>query len=190
MDGSQEDHAAEMRGSHGQFDWERARRHVRALYRGRASGPDHEAVEDLVQECCIRTLRAMRRQAAEKPWALLQTVAQRTWVDHQRRSVRRRERLRALDDRDEISQPFDDPIDRELGELRERLVFMAHELFDRDGAFECQQLLRDYLGALDWQEVAQRLGRTHAATRKRWSRCLASLREAIARDPRLAPLLE
>jgi hypothetical protein len=50
--------------------------------------------------------------------------------------------------------------------------------------------LRAFLARLDWRRVAQAEGTSHAAIRKRWSRCLQGLRDAAAADATLAQLLE
>ncbi len=171
-------------------DWDEVRRGFRRLLGALAGPADPALVDDLVQEACVRLLRAARREAVREPEALMTVLARRTWYDHLRRTVRTRERFAPLgDDHDRVPAPAPGG-DPRLGDPAERLVLVVQEIFAARGADECRGLLRDFLAATNWRTLAERLGVDHAALRKRWSRCLAVARADLAADPDLAAWLD
>ena len=170
------------------FAWDDAQSRLRRLFGALAGGLEHDLCEDLVQEACVRLLRITRREPVRDSEALLATVARRTWYDHLRRAVRTRERFEELGDTDPAAAS--PPWDPHLGDPAERLLLAVQELFTAHGAGECQSLLRHYLGATGWQQVAAAQGVDYRTLRKRWSRCLALARTKLAADPDLSQWLD
>lgn len=171
------------------IDW----RAVRTLIRDRLlalSQPDERVdVDDLVQESCIRLLRATSAEASHNVGGLATVVARRTWVDYIRRKTRNRRFLVATDAIDiERSAADADPStpcpgETHLGSLRDRIELIVQEIFHERGAEGCLELARAYFDERDWTVVSKELGASYATVRKRWSRCVATLREIMAQDP-------
>ena len=172
------------------LDWEAIRLGLRRAIGGLAGGADAALVDDLVQEACVRFLRVSRREAVREPEALLATLARRTWYDHLRRTVRTRERFQDLGDK-ELDLAGSVPAwEAALGDPAERLALAVQEIFIGRGAAECLDLLRHFLAATSWQDLAARQGVAYAALRKRWSRCLVVVRTELAADAQLARWLD
>jgi DNA-directed RNA polymerase specialized sigma24 family protein len=171
-------------------DWDAIRLSLRRTVGGLAGGADTTVVDDLVQEACVRYLRVSRRETIREPEALLATLARRTWYDHLRRTVRTRERFASLgDDELGVADPAQD-WQAALGDPAERLALAVQEIFAGRGATECLDLLRHFLAAASWQDLATRQGVAYAALRKRWSRCLAVARAELAADADLSQWLD
>ena len=168
------------------LDWDAIRLSLRRSVGGLAGGADAALVDDLVQEACVRFLRVSRRETVREPEALLATLARRTWYDHLRRTIRTRERFQSLgEDQLDVADPA--PAWRaELGDPAERLALAVQEIFAGRGASECLDLLRNFLAAAGWQDLATQQGVAYAALRKRWSRCLAVARSELAADAELS----
>ncbi len=172
------------------FDWDESRRRLRKLFGALAGGAEPDLLDDLVQEACVRLLRIVRREAIRETDAILATVARRTWYDHLRRAIRTRERFRDLGGAvPDVADPA--PLwETELGDPAERLCLIVQEIFVGRGADDCLELLRHFLAAAGWQQLATLQGVAYAALRKRWSRCLAVARASLADDADLAPWLD
>lgn len=167
-------------------DWGQVRQGFRRLVGALAGQADALLVDDLVQEACVRYLRARRREPVREPEAMMTTLARRTWYDHLRRRTRARERFTPLSEDHErvaASSPARDP---SLGDPAERLTLVVQEVFLARGAHECLQLLQAFLAAGGWQNMAERQQVGYAALRKRWSRCLAVARRALSDDADLS----
>ena len=170
------------------FAWDDVQSRLRQLFSAMSGGLEPDLRDDLVQEACVRLLRVTRRETVRDTEALLATVARRTWYDHLRRAVRTRERFEALGDTDPAAAaPTWDP---QIGDPAERLLLAVQELFTTHGADECLGLLRHYLAAAGWQQLAAAQGVAYQTLRKRWSRCLALARTKLAADPDLAQWLD
>lgn len=172
------------------LDWDAIRLSLRRAIGGLASGADAAMVDDLVQEACVRFLRVSRREAVREPEALLATLARRTWYDHLRRTVRTRERFQDLGDKElDLAGPAPE-WEAALGDPAERLAQVVQEIFMGRGASECLDLLRHFLAATSWQQLATRQGVAYPALRKRWSRCLVLVRTELAADTELSGWLD
>jgi len=176
--------------------WDEARRTLLQHLRRHAAGRDPDQLEDLAQEACVRLLRAVRREPARDVDGLMASLAHRTWVDHVRRWRRAQARFGLSDqDLDALADPAagggSDPTsdDPSLGHLLDRLELVVQEVFVGAGAEACADLARAFFAGRDWRQVADDLGVDHATVRKRWSRCLARVRDALRRDPQYADLL-
>lgn len=170
-----------------ELDWEAIQSAFRSHLGRRAGAGDRRFLDDLVQEGCIRLLRAARREPVENVDALVSTVAHRTWVDFVRRRMRWRRVFAAGDD--QIAET-PAPGGYEYGDLRDRLQFIVLGLFEREGADACRDLARAYFAETDWKTVARSLNQGHAAVRKRWSRCVEEVRRLMKQDPQLSRMFE
>lgn len=175
--------------------WKEVRQTMLQHLRRHAAGRDPDQLEDLAQEACVRLLRALRRESARDLDGLMASLAHRTWVDHVRRWRRTRDRFspwgEAADgvaDQLAISGDGDASEDADLGHLLDRLELVVQEAFQSAGAQACADLARAFFAGRDWRQVAGDLGVDHASVRKRWSRCLARIRDALSRDPQYADL--
>jgi len=162
------------------IDWVAARQFLRARLATTLAPVADADLDDLAQEALIRLLRACRIEEPRDVQALMTRIAHRTGVDY----VRRRVRWRLLLD---PGAQADDVVDQartpdELGDPVERLEFVTLEFFEST-ASPCRELAVDFFAQRAWEDVAKRLGETPAAIRKRWSRCVAMLREFAARNP-------
>jgi DNA-directed RNA polymerase specialized sigma24 family protein len=168
------------------LDWDRMRTLLRNHLLRRAESGDRDHLDDLVQEACVRLLRASRRGPVESPDALAATIARRTWVDHIRRRTRWRN-LFVAETGQEAPALSGGPA---FGDVRDRLQFIVTELLESNGSHGCLDLARAYFAERDWKTVAAAAGRSYAAVRKQWSRCVTEVRDLIRRDPHLARTLD
>ncbi len=163
------------------FDWEEARRFLRERIAAQLRPLDGAALDDLTQEALVRLLRAVRRQEATNPNGLMYEVARRTCIDLIRRRRRWAQIVRPMRDSDAPAAPG--PFDGAgLGDPVERIRFTVLEYFRVHDA-PCREAAENYFAGMDWQSVAARLGKSHAAIRKQWSRCVQRLREAARKNP-------
>lgn len=143
---------------------------------------DRAAAEDATQDVLIKVHRAVDRLDPERdpsPW--LTTIAYNVCRDRWRSSSDRMERRSAsLDDQPEIALRLRadgaDPEEEALAAERERWVQDA--LLRLPESAREVIVLHDYQG-LPHDEVAELLGSSHAAIRKRYSRALQSLGEIL-----------
>jgi len=171
-----------------ELDWDACREFFRIRLTRHLGGPDRGPLDDLVQEACIRLLRAVRTQPPDNLEGLMAVIAGRTWKDHLRRNSTQKKYFSSLDDdtsRDVASFAAEDPA---LGELRDRLELVVQEIFESHGRPECRELALRYFDEHDWKVIGEDLGLGYAAVRKRWSRCLTLVRESFASDPRFVDL--
>jgi len=171
-------------------DWDQVRTVLRRTLSSKMDRHEEGLLDDLVQEGSIRFLRAARRSDIEDETGLAITIATRTWLDYLRRISRHRQTFTALDE--EQAQNIGDPSslrDPLLGDLRERIGLVLQEVLDRSGGDECRQLAQAFLARLDWKTVAESMDIGYSAVRKRWSRCLSTLRREISTDPEWSALL-
>jgi RNA polymerase sigma factor (sigma-70 family) len=148
------------------------------------SSARHE-LEDLVQESLVRLLRAVRREPVENLEALMTEIARRTAIDRLRRHTRWS--LILSSEPPDLDQVADPSPSREIGDPVERLQFVVLEFFTAREA-RCRELATAYFAEQDWKQVAARVGRSHDAIRKQWSRCVELLREAAHEE--LGALME
>lgn len=168
------------------LDWEEVNNALRRHLGRRAGAADRQFLDDLVQEACIRLLRAARRSRVENLDALVSTVAHRTWVDFIRRRMRWRRVFTADSERTPEAAA---PDGHAYGDVRDRLQFIVLELFEREGAEGCRDLARAYFAEMDWKTVAASRKQGYAAVRKRWSRCVEEVRRLMKQDPHLSRIL-
>jgi DNA-directed RNA polymerase specialized sigma24 family protein len=182
-------HSIPQSGATAELDWGRARQLLRRYVAMNLGAGEESHLDDLVQEACVRLLRASRREAPRDLETLCATIARRTWKDFLKRRIRARAVFAAVEIAD-VEQPdprsLRDPL---LGDVLQRLEQIVLEVFRRHGAADCAELARDYFDAHDWAEVARRRGSSHAAVRKRWSRCVELPRRSIAADSELRRLV-
>ena len=169
------------------LDWDLCRDFFRIRLSRHLGGPERGPLDDLVQEACIRLLRAVRIQPADNLEGLMAVIAGRTWKDYLRRNSTQKKYFESLEteDRDVASFAAEAP---DLGDLRDRLELVVQEIFESHGRVECQELALRYFDEHDWKQIGEDLGVGYAAIRKRWSRCLTLVREAFASDPRFVDL--
>jgi len=158
---------------------------VRRHLARRAGSEDRAHLEDLTQEACVRLLRALRRESAEDLDALAFVIAQRTWVDFVRRRTRWRRVFAGGEERDAMAAAEES----EWAGSGERLRFIVLALFEREGRDACRELALAYFAEMDWKTVAAAFNQSHAAVRKRWSRCVEDVRRLLAQDRKLSRLL-
>lgn len=140
------------------------------------------AAEDAAQDVLLKVHRAIDRMDVDRdpgPW--LTTIAYNVCRDRWRSSADRMDRRSAsIDDQPEIAHQLrsggPDPEQIALTGERERLVQEA--LSRLPEAAREVIVLHDYQG-LPHDEVAEMLGVSHAAIRKRYSRALQSLAEIL-----------
>lgn len=167
--------------------WGEARAFLSRAIRHELFSREGAILEDLVQEACVRLLRALRREPAINLEGLMTEIARRTVVDYKRRTIRARATFQPMGDE---TPDAPDPNARESGELGdplERLRFLVDQFF-KVRSPECCALARAYFEREDWKAVAVRLGQGYDAVRQKWSRCLTRLRAAAREDG--GPLLE
>ena len=153
-------------------DWKEAERSMGRLLAARDPSLQAADLKDLTQEGMIRLLREVRSGEVTNLNGLTYTIVHRTWVDFIRRRIRDRVR-RGLPEGGLASVPA--PPQAPLVDPVERIRFIVLEYF-RTCSAPCRELAELYFEGRDWQAVASRLGRTHAAIRKQWSRCVDRLR--------------
>jgi DNA-directed RNA polymerase specialized sigma24 family protein len=174
------------------INWDVMRTRMKSAFSGRVRFEDRSLVDDLTQEGLVRILRASRTMQIENLDAFLNTIVQRVWIDH----VRRRASWRRIFD------PLEEGTERgaaappstaecETGTPVSRTRFLVMEFF-RTRKSACLPLASEYFRELDWNQVAEQLGRSHAAVRQQWKRCVDALRMAVTMDavPALATIFE
>jgi RNA polymerase sigma factor (sigma-70 family) len=168
------------------IDWIAVRSSLRRRLGGRLDPAETAELDDLVQEGCVRLLRASRREPIDDPEAMIAVIAQRTFRDWLRRRYRNERLCRPLDGVPEPVAP--PPTDPRYGDLIERIEFLVLEIFDREGKDQCAELARGWFAGRNWKQLSERIGISHATARKRWSRCLELPRRVLGSDPTYAPL--
>ncbi len=174
------------------IDWEVARATLNRMFSGRVHFEDRTLVDDLTQEALLRAFQASRTTQIENLDAFLNTISHRVWVDHVRRRASWKRHFDPLLDGDEHGAAAA-PVapESEFGTPVARTRFLVIEFF-RSRKSTCLPLVSEYFLELDWSQVAERLGRSHAAIRQQWKRCVDALRQAVAADtiPALAAVFE
>lgn len=164
-----------------QIDWKTARPFIRNKLRAQLFRADDAVLDDLVQEACIRLNRACRRTVVENMEGFMTTIAKRVSIDHIRsRTIETAVMTPLSADMDAAAPPDPEPF-ADQGDPLDRLRFMVLEFF-RSGKSKCHEIALAYFAELDWIQVAQQFGRSHAAIRKQWSRCVENLREEAATE--------
>lgn len=178
-----------LRFSMAQLDWTTIREVLRRTIASKMDRHEPALLDDLIQEGCVRFLRASRRESVDDATGLAITIAQRTWLDYLRRISRYRMHFTELSDDAERVADTSSSADPLLGDPRERLGLIVQEALRRRGAEECEKLAKAFLAGLDWRQVAATMDVGYSAVRKRWSRCLSTLREEISADPEWSSVL-
>lgn len=168
------------------LDWNAARAAIRRRLAGQLDPAETHELDDLVQEGCVRLLRASRREAVQDLDAMAAVIARRTFRDWLRRRYRHERLQRPLDDAPEITSHS--PGEARYGDLIERIEFLVIEIFRREERRECVELARGWFEGRNWKQLADRLELSHAGVRKRWSRCLELPRRIFGADPDYASL--
>jgi RNA polymerase sigma factor (sigma-70 family) len=176
-----------MAGPLSRSQWQRLRTRLRQELR-RQVQTDPETLEDLVQEACVRLLRALRQQPQIEPDAYVKVIAHRTGSDHLRGLYRQRRLVEAAQ-AGAVESALPQHTEPWKGEVLERLEFLICELFEQSGDSECKELSRAWFEERNWREIAEQSGAEHATVRKRWSRCLKKAQERLAADGAWSALL-
>jgi len=170
-------------GRESSLSWEQIHNQVHRRLVGRLDAADRSELDDLVQEGCIRVLRAQRRETIDNLEALITVIADRTFKDFLRRRYRNQRLMKPWEeDLPELADPRGIK-DHLTVDLLERIEFVVVGIFTREDRDECAELARHWFAARDWKWVSEQLGRSHDAVRKQWSRCLDLPRRVLAADP-------
>jgi RNA polymerase sigma factor (sigma-70 family) len=170
------------------IDWHAARRFMRNCLRENMGTSDPADLDDLVQEALIRLLRAVRKEPVREVEALMRTIARRTAIDLIRRR-RRWKSVRQQLDQTEAGSPLVAPaLLTDAADPLDRIRFVVLEFFGGSES-SCSKLAQAYFEAKKWEAVATHLQESVVVVRKRWSRCLAQLRERAMQDPSFASLV-
>jgi RNA polymerase sigma factor (sigma-70 family) len=162
--------------------WEYARKFLRERIAAQLRPLDEPSLDDLTQEALVRLLRVVRREETSRLEGLMHEIARRTCIDLIRRRRRWAQVLRPMPE-GELAEPNSIAGDgRALGDPIERIRFTVMEYF-RVNDVPCREVAEAYFEGQDWLAVATRMGRSHAAIRKQWSRCVQRLREAARLNP-------
>lgn len=158
-----------------QIDWAEVLGFVRRTVAANLHRSESHQVNDLADEALVRVLRAVRLEPPRNLEALATRISQRTCADYVRRRRRRTAlhealRFEAGDDCSSLSSTGSDDVDR--------MRFVTLEFFRADEGTSCGDLARAYFSEMDWKDWAVRAGRSHAAVRQEWSRCVKKLRAA------------
>jgi len=157
------------------IDWADAGRFLRACLGARDPSLQAADLDDLTQEALIRLVRAVRRGEVANLNALMYELARCTDIDFIRRWNRWRKVFGPMPEGEIAVAAPPSPDGSALGDPIERFRFIALEFFHATNA-PCRELAEFYFRGLDWQSVAARLGRSHEAVRKQWSRCVQRLK--------------
>lgn len=156
---------------------DRMRRVIAANLKGRV-GPDE--IEDLVQECCVGLMRAVLRGDVQSLEALEVTIAKRAAIDRMRRR-RGIEWTSGGSDPEVLNRLPSPEAEDDPTFSPEELQFYVREVLRAMNA-PCRELFEQFVRALNLRVVAERLGISHAAARKRWERCRGRAREILLAD--------
>lgn len=146
----------------------------------RLSG-DHAVAQDVAQEVFLKVYRSADRldpSRHPKPW--LTTIAYNAYRDLLRRSAARRED--PLESAGGTAHSATEAPDAAL-ERKETVEAVQRAILSLDESLRWIVILRDYSG-MPHEEIAQVLGLSHDAVRKRYSRALQKLREILSRERR------
>lgn len=172
-----------------QMDWNDVRLRARRQMERLIEPVDASDLDDLVQEACVRLLRASRRETIEDWGAMIATVTRRTFTDHIRRKQSARRKAAAFE-LESGGMPKDAAhASARLGTLADRLPLIVQEVFREHGSDECLELLDAFCAGRAWNEDVASRGLAAATLRKRWSRCLKIARAALGEDPVLRECL-
>ena len=171
-----------------QIEWDEAVVFLKRLLQKRLGASAPSDIDDLAQEAAIDFLRALRRTGAEKPKALMTTIANRAAIDF----IDRRRRWSILvtplgDNEPNIPGKGNDP--SVFGDMEQRVQFIVLEYF-RQQESQCLELAKAFFDEHDWETVAKTKRLKTAAIRKRWSRCVDRLRKEARTHPDLMVLGE
>jgi DNA-directed RNA polymerase specialized sigma24 family protein len=161
----------------GEAEWARALAFLRARLRKLLDRFDDSAVEDATQEAAIRLLRVVRREQVRNTDALMNVICRKIAIDTMRWHKRRQATFEPMSE--SVEYGFTLPVDPLA-----RIEFAVLEFF-RGRQAACYELAVAYFNDRDWEHVAGSLGKSHAAVRKQWSRCLGQLRSVAMRSPDL-----
>lgn len=165
-----------------EIDWNETTLFMRHRLTRKLGRVDELTLEDLTQEACVRLLRAVRRESATNPHALMTTIADRTAISYIRRITRERPIFEPLT---EVTENLPDPKSETQevpGDIQERVELVVQEVF-RSRRSSCLELAMAFFEKRNWSAVADALGISHDAVRARWSRCVALLRKVVTADP-------
>jgi RNA polymerase sigma factor (sigma-70 family) len=158
------------------INWVYARNFLLRFLGKRLDGIDPHEIEDITQEALIRLYRANERLSINNLEAIMIRIGRWCCVDY----FRRRERWPLLMDPSnpvitKIEDPRPDPSEQ-IADPRERIEFVITEFFEQNNA-ACRKLATAYFERRSWNSVARGIGKTAAAVRKQWERCVQQLRK-------------
>jgi len=170
-------------GSEDTIDWETARRFVRDVVARALRGRAPDEIEDVTQQALIGVYRAVQRSRIQNLEAFMVTVANRQSLSFLRRMKVVSKHTDAV--AAEVAG-VGAPTSRNDVDLIAWIRFLVAEALGRGS--ECHELALAHFAGRSWKELAAERGTGHAALRKRWSRCVQTLKERIADDDRLTLL--
>jgi RNA polymerase sigma-70 factor (ECF subfamily) len=138
---------------------------------------NHHIAEDVAQDVFLKVYRAADRLDVDrhpKPW--ITTITYNACRDAARRSTARPEEAVDATSIGERHQTQETPEDIVIREERDRLVEQA--LRELDAEWRAVVILHDYCG-YSHEEIADIVGASHAAVRKRYSRALKRMAEIL-----------
>ena len=171
------------------IDWVEVRAYFRTALARSLDAHERSQLDDLVQEACIRLLRALGREAVRELDGLMAVIARRTLVDHVRRRTLWRKWFREWHPDSEVHIIAQCEAELEFGSPLERVELVVLELFAKHAREECAELAQSFFEDRGWKQAAMKLEMEEATVRKRWSRCLSFLRTELQQDVKLRILL-
>jgi len=158
-------------------DWKALRHYALQRVRLKLRFAPATTVEDLAQEVMVTLFRLSLREPLVNPEALTTTLVHRVCVDHVRRMRGPSGRLDPLPATDTpLELPAPDPGHEVGADMLELFRFIVLEHFKQSDS-PCHELATDFFAEQSWSMVARRLQVRHNTVIKRWSRCMAQIRE-------------
>src|SRR5262249_48747393 len=158
-------------------EWSALRAFALQRIRRRLRFAPAETTEDLAQEVMVTLFRLSQRETLVNAEALATTLVHRVCVDYVRRMRGPSGRLDPLPDTDGPWElPAPDPTREVAADMLELFRFVVLEHVRRHDV-PCHELAADFFAEQSWSSVASRMHLRHNTVIKRWSRCMAQIRE-------------
>lgn len=173
-----------------QIDWDYSLRFFERTLNRLIGRMDESRARSLASDAVLRLVRVARRVKISNPDAMMTTIAYRVYQDWKRKVVCQ-PTLVSIDSLGQNREsenvpnprPLQPSIDADLASI-EWVTFKALEMIDRAAGAECREYLKAYyLERRDHADIAETLGISIPAARKRKSRCEAELRRWVEENP-------
>jgi DNA-directed RNA polymerase specialized sigma24 family protein len=173
-----------------QIDWDYSLRFFERTLNRLVGRKDELLVCSLASDAALRLVRVARRVKISNPDAMMTTIAYRVYQDWKRKVVHRPAMVSIDSPGQNIEfenvpdpRPIQTSIDAELATI-EWVTFKALEMIDRVAGADCRDYLKAYyLERWDHGDIAEALGISIPAARKRKSRCEATLKRWVEEHP-------